>query len=325
MGRTGMPRRGSLAFWPRKRASRIYPQLTAYAESEKPKVSAFAGYKAGMGQLIVLNTQKGTPTFGMEVALPVTILDCPPLRVVGIRVYENTVKGLRAMDEVWIKDLPKELERKIKIVATKTEEKIGKMESALNKISKLRLIVVTQPRLSGIGKKKPEIFELEVGGRDAKEKFDFAKQILGKEIGAKDVVKEGELIDVVAITKGKGTAGPVKRFGVRIGTRHAKKKLRHVGSLGQERPGKVRHTVAMAGQLGFQRRTELNKRVLKVGEKGNEITPKSGFKHYGVLKNGYVVVEGSVPGARKRLIMLRSAIRPSKVKLLAREIREVVV
>lgn len=325
MGHTGMPRRGSLAFWPRKRSSRIYPQLTSYAESEKPKVNAFAGYKAGMGQLIVLNTQKGTPTFGMEVALPVTILDCPPMRVVGIRAYENSSKGLRVMDETWVKDLPKEFARKMKTGTMKTEEKIGKIEGAIEKVVKLRLIVATQPRLSGIGKKKPEIFEVEVGGKDAKEKFDFAKQILGKEIPAKDVVKEGELVDVVAITKGKGTAGPVKRFGVRIGNRHAKKKLRHVGSLGQERPGKVRPTVAMAGQLGFQRRTEMNKRVLKVGESGNEITPKSGFKHYGILKNGYVVVEGSVPGARKRLIMLRSAIRPSRVKMFVPEIREVIV
>jgi large subunit ribosomal protein L3 len=175
-----------------------------------------------------------------------------------------------------------------------------------------------------LGKKTPEIFELEVGGKDVKEKFEFAKQLLGKEIKASDVFKQGEYVDAIAVTKGKGTAGPVKRFGVFVQSRHAKEKRRHVGTLGQEEPGKVRYTVPMAGQLGFQTRTELNKRILAMGEKGEEVTPKSGFKGYGVIKGNYMLIEGSVPGPKKRLIRLRTAIRPLKVKMLIPEIREVV-
>ena len=135
-------------------------------------------------------------------------------------------------------------------------------------------------------------------------------------------MKEGELVDVVSVTRGQGTQGPVKRFGVKIQVRHAKKKRRHVGSLGQERPGKVRSTVPMAGQLGFFRRTEVNKRILKIGE-GDEVTPKSGFINYGVVKGSYILVEGSVPGTNKRLIMLRPAIRPGKLKFNLPEVREI--
>jgi len=317
------PRRGSLAFWPKKRARRIYPQLSTYPEADKAKVLAFAAYKVGMAHAILIDNKKTSMTSGQEIVAPITILDCPPLKVVGLRVYHKTAKGLEALNEVWAKELPKDLARKSKVKPSK-EEKLVEIEKNLANISKVRAIICTQPRLSGIGKKKPEIFELEIGGKDIKEKFDFVKQLLGKDVTAKDVLKEGELVDVIAVTKGKGMAGPVKRFGVKVQSRHAKKKRRHIGSLGQERPGKVRHTVALAGQLGFQTRTELNKRLLKIGEDGKEINPKSGFKNYGVMKSNYIVLQGSVPGSKKRLVLLRSSIRPSKLKLLVPEIKEVV-
>jgi large subunit ribosomal protein L3 len=316
------PRKGSLAYWPRKRARRIYPQLTVYPETEKVKILGFAGYKAAMAHVVLVDSRKDSITFGQEIATPVTILDCPPLKVLGLRAYTTAVKGLRILSEAWTKELPKDLARKTRV---KPKENLEKIEKILNKISNLRLIVSTQPRLSGIGKKKPEVFEIEIGGKDAKEKIDFAKQLLGKEVAAKDVVKEGELVDAVAVTKGKGTAGVVKRFGIKIQVRHATKKRRHIGTLGPETPSRVLFTVPHAGQLGFQTRTELNKRILKIGEKGEEITPKSGFKRYGIIKSNYIVVEGSIPGSKKRLIMFRPAIRPSKIKLLVPEIKEIVV
>jgi len=318
------PRAGSLAYWPRKRATRIYPAIKAYPKIDATKILGFAGYKAGMLQAIVVDNRKGAPTFGQEITVPITVIDCPPLKVLGIRAYKKTVKGLMAFTEAIIKDVPKFLERKVKLKNLRTEEKLEKIEKKLDEIFDIRLIVCTQPHLSGLGKKKPEIFEIAIGGKNLKEKYEFAKSLLGKEITAKDFAKEGELVDAIAITKGKGTAGPVKRFGVKIQTRHAKQKRRHVGSLGQERPGKVRHTVPMAGQLGFQRRTEFNKRILKIGEHGEEIVPKGGFTGYGIIKGNYMLVEGSIPGPRKRLVLFRHAIRPGKHKFYIPEIKEVI-
>ena len=316
------PREGSKGYWPRKRTARIYPTITSYPVTDKPKVMGFAGYKSGMLHAIVFDNRKGSLTFGQEVSTPVTVIDCPPLKIIGVRAYHDSVDGLKILSESVIKDLPKDLSRKLKVGNFKTEEKLTEMEKNVDKISKVRLLVATQPRLSGVRKKTPEVFELEIGGKDAKEKFEYSKSLLNKEITANDFVREGELVDVVAVTKGKGTQGPVKRFGIKIQVRHAKKKLRHVGSLGQERPGKVRHTVPMAGQMGFWRRTELNKRVLKIGD--GDITPKSGFTRYGVVKNEYILLEGSVPGSKKRLVMLRPAIRPTKVRFNLPEIREIV-
>ncbi|MEM5829631.1 MAG: 50S ribosomal protein L3 [Candidatus Aenigmatarchaeota archaeon] len=315
------PRKGSLQFYPRKRAKRIYPTVSTYPETEKPKLLDFAGYKAGMTTVILIDNVKSSPTFGQEIAVPATVLECPPLKVVGIRAYKLTRKGLQVLTEAWMKNLPKEIERKTKV--RPNEENLNEIEKNLDKISKIRLIVATQPKTSGLGKKKPEVFEIEVGGKEIREKFEFAKQILGKELKVSDVFRQGEYVDVIAVTKGKGTAGPVKRFGVFIQSRHAKEKRRHVGTLGQEQPGKVRYTVPMAGQLGFQTRTEFNKRILKIGENGEEVNPKGGFKNYGVIKSNYLLLEGSVPGPNKRLIRLRAGIRPPKARFLIPEIKEI--
>jgi large subunit ribosomal protein L3 len=318
------PGRGARSFWPRKRAKRIYPAVSTYPESDKAKIMGFAGYKTAMTHAILVDNKKTSLTSGQEISVPVTILECPPIRVVGFRAYKDTSNGLKIFGEVWSKDLPKELERKVKIKSVKTEEQLKKLEPKINEISKLRVIAVTQPKLAGIGKKKPEIFEIEIGGKDSKEKFDFSKAILGKDVKANEIFKEGEFVDVSSVSKGKGTAGVVQRFGIRIQDRHAKKKLRHIGTLGPQTPRKVRPTVPQAGQLGFQTRTELNKRVIKIGDDGKKITPASGFHKYGVIKSDYIVLEGSVPGPKKRLIRLRPAIRTGKVKMLVPELKEIV-
>lgn len=327
MVKEGRPKRGSRAFWPRKRAKRIYPRVRGYPHEEKAKAMGFAGYKVGMTHAMILDSRKGSPSFGQEITTPVTILECPPLRVVGVRSYFSTPKGLQAATEAWSSEAPKELARKFKLGKTDSVEKLAAIEKNLDRTALLRLIVMTQPVLSGVGKKRPEIFEVEVSGKSVKEKFDFAKSVLGKDISAKDVLQEGEIVDAIAVTKGKGFQGVVKRFGIHIQDRHAKKKKRHIGTLGPQTPRRVRTTVPQAGQLGFQTRTELNKRVLKIGESSEDsqkIIPNGGFIRYGLIRNGFILVEGSLPGPKKRLIRLRPALRPVKARVMPAEIREIV-
>jgi large subunit ribosomal protein L3 len=318
------PREGSLAFYPRKRAARIYPNIDTYPSVDKTIPLAFGAYKVGMGHVIALDNRKNSPTYGMQISIPVTILEVPPLKVIGVRFYQKTIRGLKVLTEIYSKDLPKELERKVKIKSNFSEQKIEEVKKNAEKISNVRLIIATEPKKTGLGKKKPEIFEIEVGGKNSKEKIEYALSLLGKEFLPNEAFKEGEVVDVIAVTKGKGTQGPVKRFGIKIQGRKAKEKLRHVGSLGQERPGKVRWTVPMAGQMGFQTRTELNKRILKFGN-GNEINPKSGFKRYGIIKSSFVIIEGSVPGSKKRLVMIRKAIRSKEAPILPYEIKKIEV
>jgi large subunit ribosomal protein L3 len=153
--------------------------------------------------------------------------------------------------------------------------------------------------------------EIKIGGADLKKMFEFAQGILGKEVALSNVIQAGAYADITAITTGKGTNGAVKRWGISLRKRKHSVggKERHLGTLGPWNPHHVRWQVPQIGQLGFQQRTEFNKRILKISEDASEITPAGGFLHYGVLKNPYILVKGSIPGPVKRLIRIRPAIR----------------
>ncbi|MEK6912023.1 MAG: 50S ribosomal protein L3, partial [Candidatus Thermoplasmatota archaeon] len=123
------------------------------------------------------------------------------------------------------------------------------------------------------------------------------------------------MVDVAAITKGKGWQGHHTRWGTKLLSHKNSKHRRNIGTLGNFSPGYVRPTVPQSGQVGYHQRTEYNKRILKVGEDGKEITPNGGFLHYGVVHTSYVVLHGSIPGPTKRLIRFRDASRGGYVRL----------
>jgi large subunit ribosomal protein L3 len=73
-------------------------------------------------------------------------------------------------------------------------------------------------------------------------------------------------------------------------------------------------TVARAGQMGYQSRTEFNKRVLKISDKPEEINPKHGFINYGNIIGKYAIIQGTLPGPTKRCIAIRQSVRPERKK-----------
>jgi len=304
------PRRGSLAFSPRKRAKRPVPRIRSWPDEERIRLQAFPVYKAGTTHALIKENNPKSPNAGQEVFTPVTILEAPDINVAGIRVYERTTRGLKTLTEVWADNLDKELSRKITLPKEK-ESDVDKLDKLVDKIVDVRAIVHTNPKNTCLPKKKPEILEIRIGGKNINERLSYAKEILGKSMSIKDVFSEGEFVDTIGVTKGKGFQGPVKRWGVKIQFgKHKRQGVgRHVGSIGPWTPKRIMWTVPMAGQMGYHQRTEYNKRILKIGDNGEEVTPKGGFLHYGIIKNNYVILKGSVQGPPKRLIVLRSAIR----------------
>lgn len=152
MVKQSKPRAGSLAFWPRKRAKRIYPRVTTWPDSDKTKIDGFAGYKSGMVHVSIIDNKKYSLTKGQEITVPATILDCPPLKVLGVRAYEETLHGYNILSEIWdekIKD-DKDINRKMIVGKTNFEKNLKKIEDNMERIKKLRLIVGTQPRKSGL-------------------------------------------------------------------------------------------------------------------------------------------------------------------------------
>ncbi len=293
-------RRGSLAYMPRKRAARIYPGTRQWAHSAEARPLGFAGWKAGMTHIQFVDGNSKSPTYGRTVSSAVTIIDAPSLFVAALRFYKKTSTGKTTVGEKWSKAFPKNLDIKRKTFP-------GKKDPLTEKADDVLLLVATQPEAGGMAKRKPEVFEIALGGK-LEDKTKYAESVLGKTIDAKDVFKPGEFIDVSAVTKGSGYTGAVKRYGIRIQTRKDKQMHRHVGSIGSTVPRKVDWRVPQAGQFGFFTRTEFAKRIVLIDNDAKKITPRGGFVNYGNLKS-YVLIEGSVPGPRKRLIRLRKSVR----------------
>jgi len=271
---------------------------------------AFAGFKAGMTYALAIDTRQGSLTFGKEVVIPLTTLEAPPMLACALRAYTKDYKGLRTFGEAWMEQVPKDFERVISVPEKfSTEDGLKKIEGGLDKVAEIRLLMATQPRLAKHGVKAPDIVEVRVGGGSVKERFEYGKKLIGQEVKVSDFVKEGQAVDAIGITKGKGIQGPVKRWGIRRKTHKARKTVRQVGSIGGWTPHYVMYSVPRAGQMGFHQRTEYNKMVMKVGNNGSEITPKGGFLRYGIINSDYVALKGSVPGTRNRLVLMRLAMR----------------
>ncbi|MCD6547453.1 MAG: 50S ribosomal protein L3 [Nanoarchaeota archaeon] len=310
IGKAVRPKRGSRAFIPRVRAKRPYPRIKNWPKVDDVRLLGFAAYKAGMAHVTYVDNSAHSPTKGEVITVPVTILDAPKLKFAAIRFYGlNSRRMKNVIGEVWAENLDKDLARKIKLPKKqkKVEEELSKIN--LNDVVDIRALVYTLPK-GRAGKKKPEIFEIAIGGNDINAKFEYAKANLGKEISVSDVLKPGEQVDVIAVTKGKGFQGTVKRYGVKLQSKKTDRTRRGVAAIGPDVPRKVHWGIPMPGQMGYHNRFDYNKWILKIGNNG--IAPKGGFLNYGVVKEDYIILKGSVPGPAKRLIRMRLAINPKK-------------
>jgi len=119
---------------------------------------------------------------------------------------------------------------------------------------------------------------------------EFANVSLGDEINV-TLFEEGEYIDVVGTTKGKGFQGVVRRHnfgGVGQSTHGQHNRLRAPGSIGAcSYPARVFKGTRMAGQMGNQRRKQTNLEILKV-----------------MVDKNVIIVKGSIPGAKGSFVTI---------------------
>jgi 50S ribosomal protein L3, bacterial len=109
-----------------------------------------------------------------------------------------------------------------------------------------------------------------------------------------EAFKEGQLVDVIGVTKGKGFAGVVKRFRVAGGpATHGSMFHRRIGSIGmRQTPGRSWKNQAMPGHMGQVRRTLQNLQVVKI-----------------VADKNLILVKGAIPGANGDDVIVRTAIK----------------
>ncbi|MFN3528107.1 MAG: 50S ribosomal protein L3, partial [Candidatus Altarchaeaceae archaeon] len=297
MAKRTRPRRGSLAYSPRKRAKSLVPEIKKRNINEL-KPLGFLGYKVGMLHLMAINRTPNSPTNNMEVAIPATVIATPPLKVFGIRLYHKEYLTEIPLTDIYAENIDKDLKRRTN-VPKKIKHKIEEIEKFKDKITRVCLLCHTTPRILKI-KKVPDIIEVPISG-NVESALNFAKEKLGKELNIRDVFTEFSYVSITGVTKGKGWQGPVKRWGAVVRGRKTTAMRRHV-VLNPETPAVVSWRALQGGQMGFHTRTELNKLILMISNKN--ITPKGGFKNFGILNTDYVIVKGSVQGTAKRPIVL---------------------
>lgn len=292
-------------------------------ESERPLPLAFLGYKAGMTHVFMVDDVPGSITQGREIFVPVTVVEAPPMVVAAVRVYGyDPNRGLFTLGEAWFD--PEEVVRKYNVDIYRliprlkfkdTEKALKNLEQQLQNVYDVRILALTQPRLvGGLEKKKPDILEIKIGGaKTIEERFSYAAEKLGNVIEVTEVFSPGQLIDVIAVTRGKGFQGVIKRFGVKELPRWHKHRKGSRSGPGARGPATSFSwsEVPQPGQTGFHRRTEYNKRILAIGHNGYEITPSGGFPHYGIVRSTYLVIAGTIPGTPKRPIVMRHPVRPT--------------
>lgn len=263
-----------------------------------------------MTHAFIVDYRKRSTTAGQEVAVPVTVVEVPPLKVAAARIYRREPYGSRVVAEAWAALPEGSLENRIPTHPASSTEQMRKFEHAEG--DEIRLVVHTRPEVvTGVPSKSPNLFEVRVGGEKFEERRAFATKQLGQDLSVDQLTREGEFLDVIGVTKGKGFQGHIQRWGVKLQPRKNSKHRRMIGTLGPHNPSFVSYRIPQAGQMGYHRRTVYNMRVLKIVKdpRAESIVPAGGFPHYGEVRGACMVLHGSLPGPSKRLLRFRQPIR----------------
>ena len=120
---------------------------------------------------------------------------------------------------------------------------------------------------------------------------------IGQEVGL-DYFSEGQLIDVIGTSKGKGFQGVVKRYGFRGGpASHGSGFHRTAGSTGmRSTPGRCFKGKKMAGRMGGERKTVENLKVIQID-----------------LERQILLVKGAIPGSRDGIVYIRKSVKKSNM------------
>ena len=341
------PRHGSLGFLPRKRTRHHRGRIRSFPKDDptkEPHLTAFMGYKAGMSHIAREVDRPGSKMHKKEVVEPVTVIETPPMVVVGLVGYVETPKGLRTCTSVFAEHLSEECKRRFYKNWFKSKQKAftkyakkyteegeggavgGDIEAEMQKIkdycSVVRVIMHTQIKKAKLRQKKAHIVEVQVnGGASIAAKVDYGRALFEQEVTVDSVFSMNEQIDVLGVSKGHGTEGVVTRWGVTRLPRKTHRGLRKIACIGSWHPARVAFSVARSGQNGYHHRTEINKKIYRVGKAGDAksasteadltekaITPLGGFPHYGEINEDWLMVKGTIIGCKKRPVTLRQSL-----------------
>ncbi|CAO3581030.1 unnamed protein product [Absidia cylindrospora] len=138
--------------------------------------------------------------------------------------------------------------------------------------------------------------------------------MLGNILTVGSIFEEDKMVDIIGTTNGHGFEGVTHRWGTKKLPRKTHRGLRKVACIGAWHPSRVMYSVPRAGQRGYHRRTEINKKIYRTDTKSGateydvtdkQITPMGGFPHDGVVNDDFMMIKGYCTGAKKRVLTIR--------------------
>jgi len=286
----------------------------------------------------------GSKLHKRETVEAVSIIETPPMTVVGLVGYVETPRGLRTLTTVWAGHLDDSVKRRFyknwyrskqkafdRYAARVNDEANRDVETELARMKKfctvIRVLAHTQIKKIKLRQKKAHLMEIQVNGGNVNDKVNYGYDLFERKVPVDTVFSQNDMIDIIGVTKGKGFKGVINRFGTRRLQRKTHRGNRKVACIGAWHPARVSWAVARAGQRGYHHRTEINKKIYRLGAaaKGPDgklnpnattqadlttksITPLGGFPHYGEVNEDYVMVKGGVIGPKKRVLTLRKSL-----------------
>jgi len=218
------PRHGSMGFVPKKRSKRHRGKVKAFPKDEPTKpihLTAFIAYKAGMTHIVRDVDKPGSKMNKKEVVEAVTVLEAPPMHIVGVVGYIDTPRGPRAFKTIWAQHLSEDCKRRFyktwyrskKKAFTKYtkkwEDPAGQkeIERDFQKMKKYCTVVLvlahTNMKVMRHTQKKAHIMEIQVNGGKMADKVEWARSKLEKTVAVGDVFAQDEMIDCIGVTKGQ--------------------------------------------------------------------------------------------------------------------------
>merc|ERR1711937_263129 len=286
------PRHGSKGFLPKKRSKRHRGKVKAFPKDDPSKpvhLTCFMGYKAGMSHIVREMDRPGSKVNKKEVVEAVTIIETPPIMCIGVVGYIETPRGLRALKTVWAEHIGEEAKRRFYKNWSQSKKK------AFTKSC-------------------------------TKWADDLGKKEIEKDLN--QMKKYCTTIRIIVHTQMKLLRRRQKKAHIMKLPRKTHKGLRKVACIGAWHPSRIQSTVPRAGQKGYHHRTEINKKIYRIGEgfkmkdgkliKNNaateydladkSINPMGGFPHYGEVKQDFIMIKGCCIGPKKRVLTLRKSL-----------------
>jgi len=306
-------------------------------KAQKPHLTAFIGYKAGMTHCVRDVDKVGSKLHKKETVEAVTVIETPPMVVVGLVGYVQTPRGLRTLTTVWAEHLSDAVRRRFYKNWCKSKKKaftkyakqyVSNKKSIDTEVARIkkhcqvvRVLAHTQPSKTPLRQKKAHLMEIQVNGGETADKVDFGLGLFEKTVSIDSIFSENDMMDVIGVTHGHGYEGVTTRWGTTRLPRKTHKGLRKVGCIGSWHPSRVQYTVPRAGQNGYHHRVEINKKIYRMGKEGQKdsgstphdlteksINPMGGWPHYGMVKQDFIMIKGSCVGTKKRPVTLRKSL-----------------